>query len=155
MSIRRAVPEDVPALDALIEDAFAPYVTRIGLRPAPMEADHAAAVADGTVWVATRAGAVVGCTRLLPGADHVQVEDVAVARAERGHGTGRLLLDHAREWARVRGCAELRLYTNAAMTDNLTFYRHLGWTETHRGDQDGYSRVFYRLRVDATASPRT
>ncbi len=145
----------MPAVDTLVEEAFAPYVIRIGRRPAPMDADHAADVADGTVWVATRADAVVGCTRLLAGADHVQVEDVAVARAERGRGIGRLLLDHAREWAREQGCAELRLYTNAAMTDNLTFYRHLGWTETHRGDQDGYSRVFYRLRVDATDSPRT
>ncbi len=107
----------MPAVDTLVEESFAPYVTRIGRRPAPMDADHAADVADGTVWAATRADAVVGCTRLLAGADHVQFEDVAVARAERARGIGRLMLDHVREWARERGCAELRLYANAAMAE--------------------------------------
>jgi hypothetical protein len=38
----------------------------------------------------------------------------------------------------------LRLYTNEAMTENLTYYPHHGFIETHRATQDGYRRVFFR-----------
>lgn len=49
--IRPAVASDVPAVKAVIDAAFHPYIERIGLVPVPMEADHAANVAAGRVFV--------------------------------------------------------------------------------------------------------
>ena len=49
--------------------------------------------------------------------------------------------------ARRQQLQELRLYTNVAMTENLTYYPRIGFEETHRNHQDGYERVFYRRSV--------
>ena len=44
---------------------------------------------------------------------------------------------------------ELRLSTNALMSENLALYPRLGWTRTHRAEEDGYDRVFFRKGVAA------
>jgi hypothetical protein len=38
---------------------------------------------------------------------------------------------------------EIRLDTNAAMTENLSFYPRLGHRETGRAEQSGFDRVFF------------
>jgi hypothetical protein len=43
--------------------------------------------------------------------------------------------------------AVTRLYTNAAMTENLAYYPRRGYIETHRAAQDGFHRVFFRKPV--------
>jgi hypothetical protein len=42
---------------------------------------------------------------------------------------------------------EIRLYINEAMTENLAYYRRRSYTETHRAEQDGFRRVFFRKPV--------
>jgi hypothetical protein len=54
----------------------------------------------------------------------------------------------AEERARSLRLPEVRLYTNEAMTENLAYYPRHGYTETHRGQQDGFHRVFFRKRLD-------
>ncbi len=46
--------------------------------------------------------------------------------------------------AMIQGYGELRLYTHVTMTENIALYTRIGWIETHRGEQDGYARVFMR-----------
>ncbi|MFD7573475.1 GNAT family N-acetyltransferase, partial [Streptomyces sp. NPDC059810] len=50
--MRLAVSGDVPRVKAVTDAAYHHYIDRIGLVPAPMEADHAADVAAGRVFVA-------------------------------------------------------------------------------------------------------
>ncbi|MGW1932714.1 hypothetical protein ACWCPG_25880, partial [Streptomyces sp. NPDC001919] len=50
--IRRATSTDVPGVKAVTDAAYHHYIERIGVVPAPMEADHAADVAAGRVFVA-------------------------------------------------------------------------------------------------------
>jgi hypothetical protein len=45
------------------------------------------------------------------------------------------------------GAHDIRLYTHEKMTENIAMYRHFGWQETGRGEQSGYSRVFFRKRL--------
>lgn len=45
------------------------------------------------------------------------------------------------------GHNEIRLYTNEAMTENLTFYPAHGYHETTRGLQDGYRRVYFSKSI--------
>jgi len=40
--------------------------------------------------------------------------------------------------------AAIRLYTNAAMTENLSMYAHMGFVETHRAIEKGFNRVYLR-----------
>jgi ribosomal protein S18 acetylase RimI-like enzyme len=146
--VRTAAAADVPALRAVAEAAYRGYVPRIGRAPAPMTADYAAAVADGHTWVATRDGTVVGLLVLISRPDHLLLENVAVLPAEQGQGTGSALLDLAEEQARQRGLAEIRLFTNEAMTGNIGYYRRRGYTETHRAQDEGFARVFFRKGID-------
>jgi ribosomal protein S18 acetylase RimI-like enzyme len=147
MRLRSATPGDVPAIAALVEAAYAHYVPRIGRRPAPMDADHAHAVARGDVLVADDGGALAGVLETAEYPDHLLVENVAVAPDRRGAGLGRDLLAAAEARAAALGLPELRLYTNEAMTENVELYRRLGWSETARARQDGFRRVFFVKRI--------
>jgi GNAT superfamily N-acetyltransferase len=64
--------------------------------------------------------------------------------AAQGRGIGARLLDLAEDRARGLGLPEIRLYTNEAMTENLAYYPRHGYTETHRAEEDGFRRVYFR-----------
>ena len=49
--IRQATLGDRPAIEALVEVAYAVYVPRMGKRPGPMDDDYARRIADGQAWV--------------------------------------------------------------------------------------------------------
>jgi GNAT superfamily N-acetyltransferase len=64
-----------------------------------------------------------------------------------GRGIGGRLLALAEDHTRRHGLHEVRLYTNEAMTENLAYYPRRGYVESHRAEQDGFRRVFFRKRV--------
>lgn len=74
---------------------------------------------------------------------------MAVLPAAQGRGIGARLLALAEEHARSLGLSEIRLYTNQAMTENLRYYPRHGYTETHRAEQNGFHRVFFRKHLSA------
>ena len=113
-----------------------------------MTADYAAVVNRGTAWVAEDAGEVVGLLVLVPAPDHMLLENVAVAPAARGRGVGAALLRLAEDETRAAGLAEVRLYTNLAMTENLAYYPRRWYVETGRVEESGFSRVYFRKVVE-------
>jgi ribosomal protein S18 acetylase RimI-like enzyme len=159
VEIRRARADDVAALQAIVERAYAPYVERIGRRPAPMDDDYTARVRDGLVDVIHEDGEILGLIVLVSDGDSLLVENVVVHPSHQGLGVGRALLAHADDTAGLLGLAELRLYTNAAMTENLGLYRRLGYREIDRRTEDGFQRVFFSkpspLPTDDGAGDRT
>jgi GNAT superfamily N-acetyltransferase len=145
--VRRAEPDDAAALRAVAEAAYQRYVPRIGRKPAPMTADYAAIVRDGQAWVAVEHGRIAGFVVLVARPDHLLLENVAVRPAAQGRGIGARLLALAEDQARRLHPGEIRLYTNEAMTENLAYYPRHGYVETHRAEQDGFQRVFFRKRL--------
>ena len=143
MDIRRARRDEAPALAALAERAYERYVERIGRRPAPMDADYPALVDAGEVFVAHESGTIAGLIVLIRKPDHLFVENIAVDPERQSRGVGRALLTYADQAAREAGLIELRLYTNAAMTENLAIYPHLGWHETGRRTERGFERIYF------------
>lgn len=143
MEIRRARPDDVDVLRSIVERAFDLYVERIGRRPAPMDDDYGARIAGGLVDVAEEAGVLLGLIVLVVGDGFLLVETVAVDPPRQGLGVGRALLAHADRTATRLGLAELRLYTNASMTENLELYPRLGYREVERATRNGFARVFF------------
>ncbi|MBA2774943.1 MAG: GNAT family N-acetyltransferase [Nocardioidaceae bacterium] len=108
-----------------------------------MDADHAAAVATGLVWVAEQGQRVVGLLVLEIAHDHALIENVAVSPDAQGLGVGSRLLALAEQQAGERGLREVRLYTHEAMTENQEYYRRRGYRETHRSRGSGFQRVFF------------
>lgn len=130
--IRRAVSSDVAAIERIVAAAFEMYISRIGRKPAPMTADHAAAVASSRVWVIDADGVIAGVVVNEAHDDHLLLDTVAVDPEAQGRGYGALLLTRAEDDARELGLAEVRLYTNEAMTENQTFYPRHGYVEIAR-----------------------
>jgi N-acetylglutamate synthase-like GNAT family acetyltransferase len=146
-SIRRATTADLADIQRLIDDAYTKYIERIGRPPAPLTADYAAALEHSRVWVLESGDAIVGALVTEDRADHLLLETVAVAPDAQGRGYGRLLLDRAESDAAELGLTEVRLYTNEAMTENLTFYPRHGYRERGRAIEDGYRRVYFSKTV--------
>lgn len=84
--IRSAVAADVPVVRAVIDAAFHPYIARIGLVPAPMEADHAANVAAGQVFLTGEP--VTGLVVVEEREDHLYLDIIAVHPDAHGTGVG-------------------------------------------------------------------
>ena len=114
-----------------------------------MLVDYGAAILARETWVLVEGDDTTGVLVMRPKEDHLFVETVAVRTGWQGEGLGRMLMEFAEEVARDRGLHEIRLYTNEKMTENLHFYRSLGYEETGRGLDEGYQRVFMKkvLRV--------
>jgi hypothetical protein len=56
---------------------------------------------------------------------------------------------HAAREAKRRHLPAIRLYTNPAMTENLSMYVHMGFVETHRVVEKGIDRVYMRWNLAA------
>jgi GNAT superfamily N-acetyltransferase len=145
--IRLAVAADVPTVARVVDDAYRHYIPRIGRPPAPMLDDHAARVAAGRLWVIEDGDGIAGVLVLLPEADHLLLDNVAVAPGRQGTGLGRRLLGFAEVEAARRGYTEIRLYTNVLMTENRRLYAAIGYEETGRGRDAGFDRVFMCKRL--------
>jgi ribosomal protein S18 acetylase RimI-like enzyme len=106
--------------------------------------DYARRIAAQETHVVEADGELVGLIVLENHPDHLLVDNVAVVPEAQGRGIGRLLLAVAAREARERGLPEVRLYTNAAMTENIAMYPQLGFEETHRVTEKGFQRVYFR-----------
>ena len=143
-AIRPALAADAPTVARIVHDAYAGYIPRMGRPPGPMLDDYPAQVAAGTVSVLEDGGVIVGIIVLHDEADHLLLENIAVAPDRHGQGIGRRLIAFAEAEARRRGHAEIRLYTHVTMVENQALYARLGFAETHRSLQAGFERVFMR-----------
>jgi len=142
--IRRAAADDVARIGTIARAAYTKYVPRVGREPAPMLADFAAAVAADHVVVIETARGVDGYMIAWPELDAFFIENIAVDPTRQHQGLGRMLIDHAAAEARRHNLSAIRLYTNAAMTENLSMYAHIGFVETHRATEKGFGRVYMR-----------
>ncbi len=145
--MRRAEVRDVHSIVRCVHRAYEPYVARMDRRPAPMLADYGQLVEDGLVIVAERNGSIEGLIVVWAEADHVYIDNIATVESSRGTGVGQALLAWAEDHARAIGHAEIRLYTNIAMVENLGYYERRGFVETHRSGDSGYERAYFSKSV--------
>ena len=109
-----------------------------------MDVDYRALVsATDHAWVLIDDSELVGVIVTVAESDHLLIENVAIAPEARGRGYGRTLLTHAERHAHELRLPQTRLYTNAAMTENLEFYPRVGYVEVDRRSEDGFDRVYF------------
>jgi N-acetylglutamate synthase-like GNAT family acetyltransferase len=127
VSTRRARPEDKEALEEIAVAAYSPYLERMGgLRPAPLDADYGASIANDVVWVAEVEGRVAGFAVIVDETDATLLENVAVHPDSQGSGVGRQLMAIAEDHARAAGNVGVRLYTHSTMRENTALLLALG-----------------------------
>lgn len=137
---RSATEADLPAIRSVIVAAYGRYRGRMDKPPGPVLTDYTDAVAAGRVWVV--GDPVTAVLVLNPEEGSMLVENIAVSPAAQGSGLGRRLMAFAEHQALSRGLNRITLYTNEVMTENLAIYARLGYSETERRSEGGYSRVF-------------
>jgi GNAT superfamily N-acetyltransferase len=148
VTTRRGKASDSALLAEVALKAYLPYVDRMGgRRPAPMDADYTKSIARDVVWVAEVEEQIVGFLVLVDQPETTLLENVTVHPNWQGRGLGRLLVAIAEDHARATGKGAVRLYTNAAMVENLRLYPHLGYVEVDRRVDEGFDRVFYEKEV--------
>ncbi|NNF71775.1 MAG: GNAT family N-acetyltransferase [Rhodobacteraceae bacterium] len=146
--LRPARPSDEDGVRICAQEAYAQYEAAIGRKPAPMAADFGQQIANGVVHVAEdSAGEVAGFAVFFRHGDHMFLENIAVRQAVLGTGLGRRLIERCEAEARAMGLRKITLYTNEKMLTNLTLYPHLGFEETDRRTEDGFSRVYFEKRL--------
>ena len=145
--IRPGTCADRAEVEAIVSAAYAPYVPRIGMRPKPMDADYAAALADGVLTVLEVAGQVAGFVILRHAPAHMLLENIAVAPAFQGQGLGGRLIAIAHSAARAAGVPKLILYTHVKMTENVALYQRQGFEIVEEREEFGLHRVYMEKRL--------
>ncbi|GGB44289.1 N-acetyltransferase [Tistrella bauzanensis] len=159
--LRRAGVTDAATITALTDAAYRPWIPIIGREPGPMGDDIAALLsAPGTeVWIADLAagpgeipsdrtpGQAAGLVVLMSEPDHVLLHSVAVAPVAQGTGLGRRLMRFVDARALELGQTQVRLYTHVKMARNIALYGRLGYQETDRRVDEGFSRVFMAKQI--------
>jgi ribosomal protein S18 acetylase RimI-like enzyme len=136
----RATTADLPAIKAVIDAAYARYLTRMDKPPGPMLRDYRPSVEAGTTWVS--GSPITAVLTLYPGDGHLLLENIAVHPSAQGRGLGRALMSFAEQEAARRGLTRMTLVTHEVMTENQAIYARLGYAEVERRAEDGYRRIY-------------
>ena len=167
--VRDAGPSDRDAIRGVTLEAYAEYARLMepsawaGLERAVRTA-LAADAPDVHRIVAEHAGAVVGSVMLYPPATDAyhgeagegaeaawpELRLLAVSRAARGLGVGRLLVDECARRARAMGSTDLGLHTSESMRAARRLYESMGFVRAPEHDfrPEGAELVEgYRLRL--------
>jgi GNAT superfamily N-acetyltransferase len=84
---------------------------------------------------------------MVPAADHLLIENIAVSPAQQGQGIGKKLLAHAEQVAASLGVADILLYTNKRFVENVQLYLRNGYAiDREEPLKDGFL-VHMRKRV--------
>lgn len=127
-TIRRAGPEEAPALRALAHrsKAYWPYSPEFLAKVEPMLQLEPADVSAHEVWVLDLDGVAVGWHRVTTHGERAELEDLWLEPAVIGTGLGRFLFQHA---VRVAGDLGATRMEWDAEPYALGFYRAMGGEE--------------------------
>ena len=130
-TLRRAEARDSKDLASCIDFAYSIYTDRIDNLPAVSEG-ITDAIELHRVWVAEIEHEIVGGLILVPHADFLLLQNIAVSPENTGLGLGRALIAQAEQDCLDLGLHEIRLSTHEEMPENVAIYSRLGWKEIGR-----------------------
>lgn len=106
--------------------------------------------ANGRLWLAERAGDLVGCSAIvLRGDQRAQLRWVLVDPAARGIGLGAELVRRALDFGRDNGCTEVFLETTDGLPESQALYEALGFEEVYNEVEELWDgpRPLIRMRL--------
>ncbi|MEA4971881.1 hypothetical protein SDC9_117475 [bioreactor metagenome] len=143
MRLRKAVLSDVEKVSDCVYSAYQKYVPRMGKKPGPMLDDYHFLIENGHVYTIEYSGCMAGVLVLKNFDAFILLENVAVLPSFQGRGLGKSMIAYAERYAYEKGIREIRLYTNAAMTENICIYKKLGYVEYDDRYEAGYHRIYF------------
>lgn len=153
--MRQATAADAAAVLALTREAYTRWVAVTGREPLPMRVDYAEALKmhrfDLLYEGAALAALIETAREPAEGPDHLLIVNVAVSPAFQKRGLGRRLMAHAEALARDGGFAEIRLYTNSLMAENIALYKRLGYCIDREQPSGTSVQVFMSKALSAPA----
>ena len=151
---RAGAPDDVAAIRALVDAAYAKWIPLIGRKPLPMQADYSRAIHQHDFTLVERGGELIGLIETEARSDHLYIVNVAVAVDRQGHGLGRRLIAHAERQALAKGFGEIRLITNVLFTANIALYECVGYEVYWREPVLGGEAAHMRKRLEGPGMSR-
>lgn len=148
MHLRMAGIDDIQSIRKIADKAYHPYVAMLGKKPAPMVANFKKHVREDWVIVAERES-LLGYAILLLRGSSALLDNIAVDTGAQRQGVGKALIDHIEQHLIRLGHDHYELYTNAAMTENISWYERLGFVETRRIEENGFKRVYMQKRLSS------
>lgn len=147
-TIRLADFADQTAVETIANDTYTLYLERMDKKPFPMLDDYKAHIAAKNVYVLENNEQIIGYIVLIPEDEKsLLLDNIGVSPLFQKKGYGRKLMLFAEERARAQGYRSIILYTNIVMRENLVYYPKLGYVETHRVQEKGYSRVYFKKEI--------
>lgn len=142
LEIRPAVPDDVPAIVAMLADdpLGAQRESPDDLSPYLAALERLSKDPNQHLVVAVREDRVVGTLQLtiIPGlsrkgATRSIIEGVRIHADERGSGLGTRFIEWAIDRSRSEGCQLVQLTSDVSRIDARRFYERIGFTASHVG----------------------
>jgi GNAT superfamily N-acetyltransferase len=127
--LSRASIDDVAAVTALKQAAYAHNRTLLGVEPLPLLIDYREVLADPAkeTWLARAGGRPTGALVLAIRRGDLLIESIAIDPRAQGGGLGRRLLEATIERARELGRPTVRLYTGSPLAHLIAWYGRHGF----------------------------
>ncbi len=140
LTIRRATPDDAPAIADVLHQAFLefrPLYTDGGFAATALPAEQILArMGEGPVWVALCGGVLLGTVAAAVKEKSVYIRGMAVSPSARGSGTATALLQHVEDWAASQGCGRLFLSTTPFLNSAIRLYERWGFQRINDGPHE-------------------
>ena len=140
IEIRRATPEDAPAIAAILYDAFVEFkslYTDEGFSATtPDAAQILVRMQEGPAWLAMGNKVALGTVAAFVKSQAAYIRGMAVLPSARVSGVGAALLRHVEDWAASQGCSRLSLSTTPFLSAAIRLYEKFGFQRTGEGPHE-------------------
>jgi putative acetyltransferase len=156
IQVRLAVPEDAPAIAAVLAAAFAEYeptyTPEAFTATTPTSEQVLHRFHEGPVWVAVHDSVIVGTVAAVPRGERLYVRSMGVLPSFAGRGIGGLLLRQVESFAVSQGYKSLFLSTTPFLSDAIALYERHGFQRNTEGPHDLNGTPLFTMVKDLKAS---
>ena len=144
-ALRRGTIDDLAAVTALQQAAYAQNRAILGVEPLPLLADYREILSEYEAWLADEPEGLAGVLILAARTDDLLIWSVATAPFARGRRIGNHMLAFAESRARMLGLSCIRLYTGEPLTANIAWYTRQGYAHERTEDM-GDRRIVHLIK---------
>jgi GNAT superfamily N-acetyltransferase len=156
VKLRRAVPEDAPAIASLLHASFLefrPFYTPAGFEATAITTEEVLdRMSEGPVWIAVGEDSLCGTVAAVARGAALYVRGMAVLPSVRGKGVGDALLKEVEAFAVGHGYGRLLLTTTPFLDSAIRLYERFGFSRTTGGDTDLFGTPLFTLEKRLSTS---